>query len=361
MEKLRIGMVGLRFGQHLIDSQIATGEGSAYFELAGVCDLDRDKAQAAASKYKVPVYASLDEMLKDETLSVIGLFTPPGGRARMVRAAVRAGKHVLTTKPFEIDPAEAAAALEEAKAAGKVVHLNSPAPLCPPDLAKFIQWQQQYLLGRAVSAEFSTSASYHEQADGSWYDDPVRCPVAPIMRLGIYGINDLVRLLGIAETVQVTHSRIRTGRPTPDNASMAVRFQGGAIANIVVSFCIDDGAPYRDSLRVSYERGTIYRNCGLVAHDPSSVSMELVMRDGSGSRIVEQCTVPRWQRSGEYQWEALYRAVRGEALPEELDARQIVAGVAVIAAMARAESSGRTEPVVMPQIKTECPATGCRG
>jgi len=50
MEKLRIGMVGLRFGQHLIDSQIATGEGSSYFELAGVCDLDRDKAQAAASK-----------------------------------------------------------------------------------------------------------------------------------------------------------------------------------------------------------------------------------------------------------------------------------------------------------------------
>ena len=72
--------------------------------------------------------------------------------------------------------------------------------------------------------------NYCEQADGGWYDDPERCPVAPVFRLGIYIINNLAELFGEPEKVCALSSRILTGRPTADNADLAVLFKNGAIA-----------------------------------------------------------------------------------------------------------------------------------
>lgn len=146
------------------------------------------------------------------------------------------------------------------------------------------------------------------------------------------------------------HSRIRTGRPTPDNANMTIRFRSGAIGSVSASFCVDDGKPYRNALRISYERGTVYCNASPAAEDSPQVHMELVMRQANAAGVVERFTVPNTQRSGEYQWEALYRAAHGASLPNELEPEQIVAGVAIIAAMARAEESGRMEPVQMSEV-----------
>ena len=90
----------------------------------------------------------------------------------MIRRIVSAGKDVITTKPFELDPRAARGALEEAAALGRVVHLNSPRPRLAADLRQILRWQQQYELGRPVAARAETWCSYREQADGSWYDDP---------------------------------------------------------------------------------------------------------------------------------------------------------------------------------------------
>jgi hypothetical protein len=52
--------------------------------------------------------------------------------------------------------------------------------------------------------------------------------------------------------------------------------------------------------------------------------------------------------SGAYQWRSLHRAITGEkleAIPHATTPDQIVNGLEVIAAMSRAESSGRTEAV----------------
>lgn len=65
-------------------------------------------------------------------------------------------------------------------------------------------------------------ASYREQADGTWYDDPQKCPVAPVFLLGIYLINDLIQLFGPVRDVQVLQSRLSTGRPTADNGQLSL-------------------------------------------------------------------------------------------------------------------------------------------
>ena len=337
--QIPIGIVGLNFGRYILD-ELQQEPASRHVTLAAVCDLDTAKAQQVATERGVKAYADLDLLLKDPTIPAIGLFTSPVGRAGLIRKIVRAGKHVLTTKPFELDPAAALDVLQEASRLGRVVHLNSPAPVLPADLAVIQRWRAQYDLGRPVGAHAETWMNYHEQADGRWYDDPRQCPVAPIFRLGIYMINDLVRLFGEAETVQVLQSRIRTGRPTADNAQLGIRFRNGVLANIYASFCVGDGDYEPDSLVLKFENGTIYRNCG-PTKPVARTSVSLVMAREWKRQCVETVTLDT--RSGGYQWSEFQRACRGEQLPDAIQPEQIVAGLRIVTAMVEAE---RTNGIV---------------
>ena len=342
MKKVRIAIVGLNFGRYILD-QICTGPGRDHLELAGVCDLDAAKVRQYAAQTGTRAYRDLAEVLADPTLPAVGLFTPPVGRSKLIQQAIRAGKHVLTTKPFELDARAAADVLAEARRLNRAVHLNSPAPTLPADLVQIKQWQQQYQLGRPVGCRADVWANYRELADGSWYDDPQRCPVAPVFRLGIYLINDLVAIFGAATAVQVLHARLNTGRPTPDNAQLSIRFQTGGLANVFASFCVNDGDQYRNSLVLNFENGTIYRNCGPARSAGGAAELSLIMATDGKRRLVEQVNLD--ETSGDYQWAVFAKVVRGETLTDETSADQIVAGIQVITAMARAEQSGATEGV----------------
>jgi predicted dehydrogenase len=270
--------------------------------------------------------------------------TGPFGRAELIRRAVQAGKHVMTTKPIEVDPDAALKVLNFAQSRGCVVHLNSPTPLPSPDIQQIQRWRDDLALGRPVAARADIWASYREAADGSWYDDPVKCPVAPIFRLGIYLINDLIRLIGKPVAVSVMSSRLLTGRPTSDNAQLSLQFENGAVANIFASFCVNDAQWWRSSLTLNFENGTVYRNVGPCESPEPRWNPELavvVNRNGSPeTRRTIACG-----SNEDYQWQSFYRAITGDSLPGAITSEQTVMALRVIRAMALAEISGSTEPV----------------
>lgn len=342
--KLRLAMVGLNFGKELIDRDLSGGEASRYFNLTAVCGLERDKTNAVATERGLKAYYSLEEVLKDDEIEAVCLIVGPQGRAAKIRQIVDAGKHVMTTKPFETDPDAGLEVLQHARRQGRVVHINSPSPLPSPDVDQILKWQTEKRLGRPIAARADMWASSREQEDGSWYDDPVACPVAPIFRIGIYAINDLIRLLGEPESVSVMKSHIFTGRPTPDNAQLAIRFANGALANVFASFCVRDGHYWRNSLTLNYENGTIYRNVGPARsadplHEPE---LSVVTYDGRNS-LTE--TAIAGAASDFYQWKNFNDAIRGEPLNGELTPEQIVMGLRVIEAMRRASRSQQEEKV----------------
>jgi predicted dehydrogenase len=343
--RIKLGIVGLNFGRHIVDA-VTTGRPREIIELAEVCDRDHARADAVADPLGIKTCYTLDELLANRSLDAIGVFTGPVGRAEVIRRVIRAGKHVITTKPFEVDPDAALDVLQEARSLHRAVHLNSPTPLLPGNLRQVLDWREQFDLGRPIACRRDVWASYREKADGSWMDDPETCPVAPIFRLGIYMINDLVRLFGECESVQVTQSRIFTGRPTADNAQLTMQFHSGAIATVFASFCVDDGAPYGNAMVLNYERGTIYQNVAPASSHLSgnTRAMTLVMNDGSGRPCSRHITPD--DASGGYQWDAFVRAVRGERLVGEVLPQEIVAGLRVVQAMKRASVSGATERVV---------------
>ena len=340
MPRVRIVVVGLNFGNFIIH-QIVSGPGGEFLELAGLCDLDAAKLADKASALGIRAYASLDDVLLDPEIEAVGLFTGPAGRADLIRKIIRAGKHVLTTKPFERDADAALQVLREAARLGRAVFLNSPSPLLPPDLERVRDWRERHDLGRPVGARFDVWASYQEAADGRWYDDPAQCPVAPIFRIGIYLINDAVRLFGEAAEVHVLSSRLRTGRPTPDNAQLSVLFRSGALANVFASFCVDDGDAHRNAMTLNFERGTIYRNCGPAQSPaPRGSEMALVRRGESGRAVVEQVFLADYNPQHAYEWDVFQRYVRGDRSLSLVPPETVVAGIRIIEAMARAETDG---------------------
>jgi predicted dehydrogenase len=338
-ESVPIAIVGLNWGLQMIH-QLRSPLASHLFEVVGVCAAHADKAERIGSELGVKAYANYETLLRDPAVPAIGLFVPPDVRTEMVVSALRAGKEVITTKPLDLDPDKGLAVLREARRLGRVLHLNSPQPVLAPDLAQIKRWQEEYDLGRMIGCRAELWVSYHEQADGGWYDDPRRAPAAPIFRLGIYMLNDIVQLFGQPELVYLLQARIRTGRPTADNAQLAMRFADGALGNVFVSFCVDDGEPYRSALTLNYERGTVYRNVGPSERPPTRdlARLELSARPPGRERVLRCVEVAGG--SGTYNWAAFHRAVRGEKLEGEVEPETVVAGLRVISAAARSEQSG---------------------
>ena len=350
---LPIAIVGLGFGTWVVRS-LEKPEQKQRFNIVALCDLNAPLASSLAAEIGCRT-ASFEEILADTEIPVVGIFTGPAGRADLVRRAIRAGKHVMTTKPFERDPAAARDVLEEAARLGRLVHINSPTPELPPDLARIQKWQKTHSLGAPLAAHFSCYARYEEEADGKWLDDPRLCPAAPIFRLGIYLINDAIRIFGEPEEVYVMTSRLFTKRPTPDHAQLSIRFQSGALATIFASFCVEDGDSYRNEMTLNFERGTIYRNAGPEGRSGAFTRLALVQKDNNASKIVEDELLS--SGSGEYDWEVFHRSIVHE-IPVPHDYPSIVAaGLRVVEAMAESELTGqptKVSPDRTPLSKFEC-------
>ncbi|HYD85536.1 MAG TPA: Gfo/Idh/MocA family oxidoreductase, partial [Opitutus sp.] len=234
--------------------------------------------------------------------------------------------------------------LEEARRLGRTIHVNSPPPEPPAYLTRILEWQREHSLGRPISCQGEMLIAYREKQDGRWLDDLALCPAAPIFRLGVYSLNDLVHVFGPVRAVQVLSSRLFTGRPTADNAQLGLMFENGAIGSVHASFCVDNGQHYANALTLNYERGSIYRNTSPVDYGRAEHSSRLLL---VATRPSGELVREHWQSeeaSGDYPWQSFHDAVSG-ARAVETPIDDVVGTTAVLAAMGRAERSGKTELV----------------
>ena len=72
-------------------------------KLTAVCDSDFPRAAALGEKYKVPAYASLEEMVKAHPeIDVVNVVTPSGLHAEHAIRVANLGKHVIVEKPMAL-------------------------------------------------------------------------------------------------------------------------------------------------------------------------------------------------------------------------------------------------------------------
>jgi len=335
VKKIKIVILGLNFGRTIAE-ELSDGDNYG-IELYGVCDLDKGKADELGAKYNVKSFYDLDEVLADPEVDAVGVYTGPNGRAKMISKIINADRHVMTTKPFEIDADAALEVLNEAEKLGKIIHMNSPNQRPFGEMVHISKWIKEGRIGMPTIAHSDVWVYYGKtKADpNSWYDDPLKCPVAPIFRLGIYPLNNILTIFNDPVEVQVATSRIETEKPTPDNASVTIKFADGAIVNLQGSFVVGGLDKYKNSLTIGGTEGVIYFETGPRNREEyNSAILTLSREDG-----IEEIKID--QKSGLYDWEYFaHRVNGGEKDENELTAEQIVKSVKLMNAISKAEISG---------------------
>ncbi|RYX81954.1 Gfo/Idh/MocA family oxidoreductase [bacterium] len=114
---IRVAVVGAGIGRAHVEGYLAAGA-----QVATICDLSPDKAQALAQKWNIEPHIESDfaAVLADDSIDAISLCTPNSLHAPMAIAAMHAGKHVLCEKPLALNAENAQSIADCALETGRV-------------------------------------------------------------------------------------------------------------------------------------------------------------------------------------------------------------------------------------------------
>lgn len=159
MKKLGLGILGLGEGRSTISAALSSDK----YELKTICDVNEDRCRQRAKEFDFPHYAtSYQQMLDDEAVDVIAIYTPDYLHAEHVKQALLHGKHVVCTKPFIDDLSGAKELLDLQQKSGKKVFVGQSSRFFEPAKRQRKDYEDG-LLGALVTIE----AYYH--ADHRWF------------------------------------------------------------------------------------------------------------------------------------------------------------------------------------------------
>jgi predicted dehydrogenase len=94
-------------------------------EIAGIYDVDADKAKDVAARHGVRhVYATLENLLGDGDVALVDIAVVPWAQPAIVRDALTAGKHLMCQKPLALEVDTARGLVNLAEEANRQVAVN---------------------------------------------------------------------------------------------------------------------------------------------------------------------------------------------------------------------------------------------
>lgn len=147
-----IGLIGCgAITRHHLQAYLDGG-----YEVRGLCDLDPGRARQRQRQFypDAKVYQNHHELLADASIEVVDVTTHPPQRPPLVEDALRAGKHVLSQKPFVTDLAVGERLADLADEQGVLLAVNQNARWAP-HFSYIRQALRAGLVGDVVSAHFA--------------------------------------------------------------------------------------------------------------------------------------------------------------------------------------------------------------
>ena len=130
-EKLRLGVIGLGEGRSIMSAALS----SEQWELRRVCDIDPQILRRRGAEFEFEACTTrFDDLLNDDTIDVIAIYTPDALHVDHAMAALQAGKHVICTKPLLTSLDRASELLSAADDAQKHVFVGQSSRFFEPML-----------------------------------------------------------------------------------------------------------------------------------------------------------------------------------------------------------------------------------
>jgi len=216
-----------------------------------LCDPVLERAQATAEQYEIDsAYATLDELLADETVDAVTVASPIGLHYEHCRRSLEAGKHVHVNKTMCTTVAEADALIELATTSDLRL-VASPGEVLRPQLRRTRELIEEGAIGELSWAICGGSFEiYHEQDEPERLDAPggqainpawyFRKPGGgPMYDITVYALHQLTSVLGPARRVTamsgvLVPERTFLGSRIPteadDNTMLLLDFDGSRFA-----------------------------------------------------------------------------------------------------------------------------------
>lgn len=202
-------------------------------ELAGVFDIDEERARLAARALNTRACSSIGDFAK-EGVDVVHVLTPPETHALAALDAIAIGAHVLVEKPLATDVEDCRRIASAAQAKGVRVCVDHSL-LYDPHVRRAIDAVKRGEIGRVISVTISRSSDYPAY-EGGPLPPHYRTAGYPFRDLGIHQLYLLQAFLGPIEDV---HAQWRSlgGDPnlTFDEWTTLVRCRDG-FGSVHISF-----------------------------------------------------------------------------------------------------------------------------
>tara|TARA_B100000963_G_scaffold289786_1_gene259389 strand:+ start:12904 stop:13920 length:1017 start_codon:yes stop_codon:yes gene_type:complete len=103
--KINFALIGFGYWGRNIARNIANNADS---RLKYIVDSSEHSLSEASNIYEGTSFETeIDKVLSDQSVNVVGIFTPPSTHYKLIISSIKAGKHVLVTKPLCLDLNEA--------------------------------------------------------------------------------------------------------------------------------------------------------------------------------------------------------------------------------------------------------------
>jgi len=269
-------------GAGSIAPEYAAGLSGSSLSLAGVVDLDGDRAAALAAPHDCPSFTDLEAALSAVDASLVVNLTSHAAHAPVTRTALAADRHVYSQKPLALDAGEARDLVALARDRGLALGCAPGTPEAPS------QRRAGRLLADGRLGPVGLGYAHaHVGRVTDWHDRPDSfLEIGPLYDGAVYPLALLVSWFGpvdrvrVADVLDVWPAREERRPSTPSHVEATLAFAAGPTVRLTASFY----APHRSrefyGLELHGDDGSLYlKGTGAMETDRDHVRFGRVGRE----------------------------------------------------------------------------------
>ncbi len=259
MPKINIGIVGTG---SIVKTYAKCIEELENAQLVALYTKSSGRIESAEKEFGVPVFSSMAEFLQNE-IDLVCVCNESGRHGEAIKAAARAGKHVLSEKPLETTSEKIDEIIEICQ--GQNVKLGCTLQnRCSPDYERVVEVVNSGKLGKLVmgNAHINWYRNESYYADSDWKGTFEFDGGAAFINQGIHTIDLLLHLMGSVKSVFGKVGTLVHDIEGEDVGAGILNFQNGAIGTITAGTALYPGYPER--IEIYGENGSIILEGGTI-------------------------------------------------------------------------------------------------
>ncbi|MDX2967675.1 Gfo/Idh/MocA family oxidoreductase [Kribbella solani] len=245
MSFVGVGVIGAGV---ISDAYIKSMQSFPDLKVVAIGDLRPEAAAAKAAEYGIESHGAPEIVLNHPDVEIVVNLTIPVAHVEVALAALAAGKHVWSEKPFSLDQDSGLKLLAAANDAG--LRLG-----CAPDtvLGPGLQESRRIIERGDIGTPLTALTLFQSPGPESWHPNPAflfQEGAGPLWDIGPYYLTTLVQLLGPVAAVAGLGSKSRDKRTigsgplagtdfdvtVPTHVSAIARFESGQSSQSIFSF-----------------------------------------------------------------------------------------------------------------------------